>query len=97
VRGDIYIGSRIFIIIIVVFEIQVFAYGPIAKFIEENLTSSISIDFFPGLLRVSHIYAPRFKLRFSADELLIGNPSILIGVYTLECHPVLIVLSEKFE
>jgi len=98
VRGDInFRGGLIFIIIIVIIKVEVFADGPVTKFIKQELASFIPINFFPGFLWICHIDTPLLKLRFSHFKLFKGNPSIIVGVYTLKSHPILVVLSEKFE
>jgi hypothetical protein len=48
----------IFIIIVVIIKVEVFADGPVTKFIKKELTSFIPINFFPGFLWICHIDTP---------------------------------------
>lgn len=94
---DVDIRLCIFIIVVVVFEVKVFADGPVAKLIEENFPATIPVHFLPGLFGVSHVDAPGFKFRFGGYKLLIRNTTILVGVDSLESDPVFVILSQEFE
>ena len=83
--------------IIVILEVETLLNGPVAEFDEQDHAAAIFVSLAEHLLGVGHVDAPLFKFWLGLLEFRQRYSSVIVGVDSVEGHPIFVVLSEELQ